>query len=309
MSRFQFVEDHQDTYEVKRLCELVEVARSSYYAWRASRLARGRRAAADAALTERIHLLHRADPTMGAPRITAELNDTAHDTDGPVNRKRVARLMRVAGITGYRRRRRVRATVPDQTSDRCSDLLKRDFTAPAPNRRYVGDIPPLRGRYPLLPASSRRDEPVPGYRHRLLQPTPGRLGTARPHAYASGSRRPRQAAVTRGSLKGAVVHTDHGSVYTSKAFATECKKLGVTQSMGAIGSSADNALAESMGATLKREVLMDARSWDDELTCRRQTFRWLNRYSTVRRHSYCGHLPPTTYEEKQTSTTTLATAA
>jgi len=68
VSRFQFVEDHQDTYEVKRLCELVEVARSSYYAWRASRLARGRRAAADAALTERIHLLHRADPTMGVPR-------------------------------------------------------------------------------------------------------------------------------------------------------------------------------------------------------------------------------------------------
>lgn len=78
-----------------------------------------------------------------------------------------------------------------------------------------------------------------------------------------------QAAVARGSLKGAVFHTDHGSVYTSKAFAAECKKLGVTQSMGAIGSSADNALAESMGATLKREVLMDARPWDDELTCRR----------------------------------------
>lgn len=180
MSRFQFVEDHQDTYEVKRLCELVEVARSSYYAWRASRLARGRRAAADAALTERIHLLHRADPTMGAPRITAELNDTAHDTDGPVNRKRVARLMRVAGITGYRRRRRVRTTVPDQTSDRYSDLLKRDFTAPAPNRRYVGDITYL----PLADGTSL----YLGYRHRLLQPTPGRLGTARPHAYASGHR-------------------------------------------------------------------------------------------------------------------------
>ena len=82
-----------------------------------------------------------------------------------------------------------------------------------------------------------------------------------------------QAAVTRGSLKGAVFHTDHGSIYTSKAFATECKELGVTQSMGAIGSSADNALAESFNATLKREVLMDASSWGAELTCRSQTFR------------------------------------
>ena len=117
-----------------------------------------------------------------------------------------------------------------------------------------------------------------------------------------------QAAATRGPLKGAIFHTDHGSVYTSKAFAAECRKLGVTQSMGAVGNSADNALAESFNATLKREILMDRRSWVDELTCRRQTFRWLTRYNTVRRHSYCGHLPPTTYEQ-QTSTTTLATAA
>lgn len=117
-----------------------------------------------------------------------------------------------------------------------------------------------------------------------------------------------QAAATRGPLKGAIFHTDHGSVYTSKAFAAECRKLGVTQSMGAVGNSADNALAESFNATLKREILMDRRSWVDELTCRRQTFRWLTRYNTVRRHSYCGYLPPTTYE-KQTSTTTLATAA
>ena len=97
-----------------------------------------------------------------------------------------------------------------------------------------------------------------------------------------------QAAATRGPLKGAIFHTDHGSVYTSKAFAAECRKLGVTQSMGAVGNSADNALAESFNATLKREILMDRRSWVGELTCRRQTFRCLTRYNTVRRHSYCG---------------------
>ena len=66
------------------------------------------------------------------------------------------------------------------------------------------------------------------------------------------------AAATRGSLAGAVFHSDHGSVYTSKDYATLCAALGVTQSMGAVGSSADNALAESFNATLKREVLQDA---------------------------------------------------
>lgn len=113
-----------------------------------------------------------------------------------------------------------------------------------------------------LPASSRRDAPVPGYHHQLRTAdawSAGRCATTciRPLVIAALQ----QAAVTRGRLKGVVFHTDHGSVYTSKAFATECKKLGVTQSMGAVGSSADNALAESFNATLKREVVKPRVLW------------------------------------------------
>ncbi len=91
------------------------------------------------------------------------------------------------------------------------------------------------------------------------------------------------AAATRGSLAGAVFHSDHGSVYTSKDYAHLCADLGVTQSMGAVGTSADNALAESFNATLKREILQDENYWPDEITCRRQAFRWLTRYNTRRR--------------------------
>src|SRR5699024_3966534 len=80
------------------------------------------------------------------------------------------------------------------------------------------------------------------------------------------------------------------------------RKLGVTQSMGALGSSADNALAESFNATMKREVLQDAACWNDELTCRRQVFRWLVRYNTRRRHTWCGYLPPSTYEAHRAAT-------
>ena len=110
------------------------------------------------------------------------------------------------------------------------------------------------------------------------------------------------AAATRGSLKGAVFHSDHGSVYCSKAYATLCRKLGVTQSMGAVGSSADNALAESFNATMKREVLQDAACWSDELTCRRQVFRWLVRYNTKRRHSWCRYTSPVAFETGYTAT-------
>ncbi len=80
-------------------------------------------------------------------------------------------------------------------------------------------------------------------------------------------------------------------------------ELGVTQSMGAVGTSADNALAESFNATLKREVLQDRNSWADAATCRREVFRWLVRYNTKRRHSHCNHVSPATYERTRTPVT------
>ena len=82
---------------------------------------------------------------MGSPRITAELNGAAEQADGRVNRERVARPMRAAGICGHRRRRPVRTTVPDQAGAKRPDPLERDFTAPAPNRRYVSDITGVSG--------------------------------------------------------------------------------------------------------------------------------------------------------------------
>jgi len=78
--------------------------------------------------------------------------------------------------------------------------------------------------------------------------------------------------------------------------------------MGDVGTSADNALAESFNATFKREVLQDRRAWPDALTCRREVFKWLTRYNTRRRHSWCGYLSPNDYEAT-TTTATLATAA
>lgn len=298
MSRFQFVADNSTTFEVKRLCELVEIERSSYYAWVQAAPAREARAAADAELVQRIREVHAEDKTCGAPRITAELNDGV-PTDQRVNRKRVARVMRVAGIRGYVKKRKVRTTIPEPSGQKVPDLLKRDFTAEAPNQRYVGDITylPLGDGTNLYLATV-----IDCYSRRLAG-----------WAVADHMRTElvedalKAAAATRGSLAGAVFHSDHGSVYTSKDYAKLCKKLGVTQSMGAIGSSADNALAESFNATLKREVLQDAACWPDETACRREVFRWLVRYNTRRRHSWCGYMSPSTYEARRA--TTLPTAA
>ncbi|GAA8854349.1 hypothetical protein DUHN55_46820 [Helicobacter pylori] len=293
MSRFQFVADNSATFEVKRLCELVEIERSSYYAWLNAAPAREERARADAELAARIRAVHAEDNTCGVPRITAELNDNA-PAGARVNHKRVARVMRLEGIRGYVKKRRVRTTIPEPSGQKHPDLLKRDFTAEATNRRYVGDITylPLSDGTNLYLATV-----IDCYSRRLAG-----------WAIADHMRTElveealKAAAATRGSLKGAIFHSDHGSVYCSKAYAKLCKKLGVTQSMGAIGSSADNALAESFNATMKREVLQDAACWSDELTCRRQVFKWLVRYNTRRRHTWCGYLSPSTYEAHRAAT-------
>ncbi|MGW7613822.1 transposase [Streptomyces sp. NPDC054766] len=106
------------------------------------------------------------------------------------------------------------------------------------------------------------------------------------------------------------MHTDHGAQYTSRVFAEACRQAGIRQSMGAIGSSADNALAESFNATFKRETLQDRKHWSSEREARLDAFGWLHRYNTRRRHSRLGHRSPITYEAaSRTTPTTLTPAA
>jgi transposase InsO family protein len=293
VSRFQFVADHLDTYPVKWLCDLLEIACSSFYAWRKAAPRRAARAEADHVLAQRIREVHDGDSTCGAPRITAELNDGVA-LENRVNHKRVARVMRAHGIVGYRRRRRVVTTIPEPADRIVPDLVERDFTAPATNRVYVGDITYL----PIADGSNLYLATVIDCYSRRL------TGWAvadhmRTDLVADALQAAQQ---TRGSLSGAVFHSDHGSVYTSKAYANLCAELGVTQSMGAVGTSADNAMAESFNATLKREVLQDEQSWPDEFTCRREVFGWLVRYNNRRRHSWCGHQSPLTYENRYAAT-------
>ncbi|MGD3112357.1 integrase core domain-containing protein [Streptomyces sp. YGL11-2] len=98
--------------------------------------------------------------------------------------------------------------------------------------------------------------------------------------------------------------------YTSRAFADACHTTGVRQSMSAIGSSADNALAESFNATFKRETLQDRKHCSSKRKARLDAFRWLHRYNTRRRHSGLGHRSPIAYETaSETTSTTLTPAA
>jgi transposase InsO family protein len=293
-NRFQFVEDHHHAWGVKRLCQVLEVARSSFYKWRAGRAARAARERADAALAERIRAVHAEwDGTYGRPRITAELRG-----DGElVNHKRVGRVMRKFGIAGLRLRKRQVTTVPEPSAAPVPDLFRRDFTASAPNMKYVGDItylPVGDGEFlylaTVIDCFSRRLVGWSVADHMRTELVADAL---------------RAAEATRGSLAGAVFHSDHGAQYTSREFAVACAELGVRQSMGAVGASADNALAESFNAALKRETLRGARRFDGAHACRLAVFRWITRYNTRRRHSANGQQAPNVYEQRS-ATLTLA---
>ncbi|MBS2966906.1 IS3 family transposase [Actinocrinis puniceicyclus] len=137
MSRFQFVEDHHRAYGVKRLCQIVQVSRSGFYRWRTAAETRAERERADRELGARIVRIHAdSEGTYGRPRITAELAAAGRR----VNHKRVGRLMRRLGIAGLHLRKKVRTTVPEPSATPVPDLLAREFTATAPNTKYVGDI-------------------------------------------------------------------------------------------------------------------------------------------------------------------------
>ncbi|WP_079142019.1 IS3 family transposase [Streptomyces noursei] len=256
------------------------------------------RAAADARLAVRIRAVHReSDGTYGVPRITAELREAGER----VNHKRIARVMRSIGLAGVRLRRRHRTTVADPAAAKAPDLIGRDFTASEPNTKYVGDITYL---------------PLDGGKFLYLA-TVIDLALRRLVGWAIADRMRTDlvtdalaaAEHTRGSLAGAVMHTDHGAQYTSRAFADACRQAGVRQSMSAIGSSADNALAESFNATFKRETLQGRRTWSSEREARLDAFRWLNRYNTRRRHSRLGQRSPIAYETASETTSTTPTPA
>ncbi|MFF0164185.1 IS3 family transposase [Streptomyces sp. NPDC005263] len=299
VNRFQFVADHHRRYGVKRLCTILGIARSSFYYWRRTAADRAARQASDARLAARIRAVHReSDGTYGVPRITAELREAGER----VNHKRIARVMRSIGLAGVRLRRRHRTTVADPAAAKAPDLIGRDFTASQPNTKYVGDITylPLEGGKFLYLATvidlaSRR---LAGWA--IADHMRTDIVT---DALAAAER-------TRGSLAKAVMHTDHGAQYTSRAFGDACRRAGVRQSMSTIGSSADNALAESFNATFKRETLQGRKRWSSEREARLDAFRWLNRYNTRRRHSSLGQRSPIAYETAlDTTSTTLAEAA
>jgi putative transposase len=290
---FRFIGREKAHHSVGRMCRLLGVSPSGFWAW--SRRRPSARREADARLLARIALVHdHSRGTYGAPRIRAALR-----ADGiPVGRHRVARLMRLAGMRGVTRRRYRSTTRQDPAATPAQDLVRRNFTALAgrPDRLWVADItelPTKEGKLYLavvLDACSRR---AIGWSMAELQRTALVLDAL-------------DAALAARHPLGTIHHSDRGSQYTSLAFGERLAAAGIAISMGAPGTAYDNALAESFFASLETE-LIDRTTWATRAEARLAVFEWIEVfYNRTRLHSSIGYLSPVEYERRWTPSTSAA---
>jgi putative transposase len=270
-------------------CRLLGVSRSGFYAWLDTTLSL--REQENELLLKHIRQIHvDSRGTYGSPRVHAEL---AMELGMPVNVKRVARLMRLAGIRGLHWRRSRGCTVADPDTQPATDLVKRQFSATEPNRLWLTDItehPTEEGTLYCAAVMDAYSRLIVGWsiaHHRKKELVLDALGMA---------------VLRRGpGNKQRILHSDHGSQYTSWAFGQRLQKSGILASMGTVGDCYDNAMMESFWGTLQLEVLNQQRSWKTRCELANAIFEWIECwYNPTRRHSSIGMHSPVDFEHLHT---------
>ena len=272
---------NQDKHRVATMCRVLGVSPSGYYAWRAR--PPSQRAREDAKLLGSIRAAHEgSDGTYGAPRVHQELQEQG----ARVGRKRVARLMRSAGLQGVSRRKWIRTTERDERNRPAPDLVEREFRADGPDRLWVADItyiPTWSGFLFLavvLDVWSRR---VVGW-------------SMATHLRTELVLEALEMAIKQRQPSSVIHHSDQGCQYTSVAFGQRCAQAGVRPSMGSVGDCFDNAMCESFFATLECELL-DRYSFRTQAEARLRVFQYIEGfYNPRRRHSALDYLSPMNYE-------------
>lgn len=287
MSVARFIADQRTNYRVPHTitCALLGVSTSWFYKWidRTPTPTERRRAEVDAAV---VTAFTDAKGLHGSPRLVADLRGAGWT----VSEKTVADSMRRQCLVARKIRRRHGLTRQDKTAPKFPDLLKRDFTAAAPNCKWVGDmteIPTAAGKLYLATV-------IDLYSRRLLGAATGLHPDAQLACAAV-----EMAVAARGgaeAIAGVIFHTDRGSTYTAERFTALCRRLEIRQSMGRVGSCFDNAAAEAFFSSLEWEVL----SRHDFATTRAAqavVMDWCyGFYNHRRRHSAAAGQSPINYE-------------
>jgi putative transposase len=265
-------------------CRALSVSQAWFYKWRHGDPSRqhARREQLRTAI-RRLFAAHRG--TYGSPRITADLRAEGWR----VSPNTVAALMHELGLQARPPRRRRHTTRPGRGRWRAPDLIRRDFPAARVNAKWYGDgteISTDEGKLYLdsvLDMASRR---IVGFS----------LGERHDAPLAAAA--VLMAVAVRGgkdTIAGVIMHTDQGSEYTAASFRTACERLGITQSMGRVGSALDNAVIESWHSTVEFE-LRQLEHFSTKAQARRRVPAWIEEYNTQRRHSSLGMRAPVEYE-------------
>ena len=286
MSKFRLIEAEKANHPISLMCEMLGVSRSGYHAWR--RRPPSDRTLSDAWLLERIRQIHQSNRGVyGAPRVHAELRMT-HGIR--VGRKRVERLMRLAGLTGLVPKRKGRTTIRVPGVRVADDLVQRQFRPAAPNTLWVADITYLRTWEGWLYLCAVQD----AFSRRIVG------WSMADHMRSDLVVDALQMAIARRRPEaGLIHHSDQGSQFVSLAFGQAAAKAGIARSMGSRGDCWDNAVAESFFATLKKE-LIHRRSWPTRAELRQEVFDYIEIfYNATRRHSTLGMRSPVQYEDNE----------
>jgi putative transposase len=280
-----YIDAYRDRFGVEPICEVLQLAPSTYYA--AKSRPPSARATRDSAMIPILIGLWEANYRVyGARKLWKAARRAGHE----IGRDQVARLMRVAGIEGVRRRRRVRTTRREAGVARHPDLVARDFTADRPNQLWVTDltyVPTWAGvAYVcfIVDAYSRR---IVGWRVASHMRTGMVLDALEMARWARGTR-----------LDGLVAHSDAGSQFTSVRYGERLAELGAVPSIGSIGDSYDNALAETVNGLYKTELVRGPgqRPWRNIDELELGTLGWVHWHNTERLHSYLDDVPPAEFE-------------
>jgi len=265
------------------MCRVLGVSASGYYAW----LTRppSDRDLADEWLLSKIREAHKTSrESYGAPRLLHELRDQGIH----VGKKRIARLMRLAGIQGISRRKGFKTTQRDPQASGAPDLVGRDFTASGPDELWVSDITYITTYSGFLFLSVVMD----AWSRRIIG------WSMATHLRTEVVLDALEMALARRRPQNVVHHSDHGCQYTSLAFGKRCREAGVRPSMGTVGDAYDNAMCESFFATLECELL-DLNKFHSRSEARMAVFSFIEGWhNSSRRHSGIDYLSPINYERR-----------
>jgi putative transposase len=273
---------------VEPICEVLQVAPSTYYA--AKDRAPSRRAQRDAELIPRLVELWKANYEVYGSR---KLWKAARRSGIDIGRDQTRRLMRTAGIQGVRRTKRVRTTRRDQSAGRHPDLVKRQFTATEPNRLWVTDltfVPTWAGVAYVCFIVDAFSRMIVGWRVAGHMRTPMVLDAIEMARWSRGHH--------HDDLR---CHSDAGSQFTSIRYGERLAEIGAIPSIGSVGDSYDNALAETVNGYDKAELIRGpARTgpWKTVEDVELATLGWVHWHNTQRLHDYLDDLPPTEFETR-----------